>query len=127
VTRCMPCLSRLKCLADPGWLLGTVRICRVHAVHGSGDGHHGVLGIKVIMHELRRAADRSWRFRSIFDCRGVEGSVRFRPVAEPVTAARPLSGRSLHCPSRPTVVGRHRGVRELTVIRGQVVEAGRSC
>jgi hypothetical protein len=29
--------------------------------------------------------------------------------------------------SPANVVGRHRGVRELTEIRGQVVEAGRSC
>jgi hypothetical protein len=40
-----------------------IRSCRVHAVPGSSDGHHGVLGIEVIVHELRRVADRSWRFR----------------------------------------------------------------
>jgi hypothetical protein len=100
--------------------------CRVHAVPGSGDGHHGMLGIEVIMHELRGARGQVVAIPSIFDCRGVEAVSAF----ERSLGRSRLPGTiwAITAPSfKAYRVGRHRGVRELTVIRGQVVEAGQSC
>jgi hypothetical protein len=95
----------------------------IHAVPGSGDGHNGMLGIEVIVHELRCAADRSWRFRRP----SVAGMWTQRPAFERSLGRSRLPGHHLgdHCtglqclPSSDGILASGN-----SPVRGQVVEAG---